>query len=65
MLPPSAELGSGARPLSPDNQQVQPGARGALSLLLLINLFNYIDRYILAVVVPDKGEHHVEMPEVQ
>src|SRR4051794_37907313 len=27
-----------------------PGARKALILLLLINLFNYIDRYILASV---------------
>lgn len=29
-----------------------PGARTALVLLLLINLFNYIDRYVLAAVVP-------------
>lgn len=29
-----------------------PGARAALVLLLLINLFNYIDRYVLAAVVP-------------
>ena len=29
-----------------------PGARGALALLLLINLFNYIDRNVLAAVVP-------------
>src|SRR5690242_9561226 len=28
------------------------GARQALVLLLLINLFNYIDRYVLAAVVP-------------
>jgi MFS family permease len=28
-----------------------PGARSALALLLLINLFNYIDRYVLAAVV--------------
>src|SRR5882672_1459917 len=28
------------------------GARGALALLLVINLFNYIDRYILAAVLP-------------
>src|SRR5450759_4318223 len=27
------------------------GARSALALLLLINLFNYIDRYVLAAVV--------------
>ena len=30
-----------------------PGARGALALLLAINLFNYIDRYILAAVEPE------------
>ena len=29
-----------------------PGARSALTLLLLINLFNYIDRYVLAAVEP-------------
>src|SRR5689334_6260804 len=29
-----------------------PGARGALVLLLSINLFNYIDRYVLAAVEP-------------
>ena len=28
-----------------------PGARSALGLLLLINLFNYVDRYVLAAVV--------------
>jgi len=30
-----------------------PGARRALLLLLAVNLFNYIDRYILAAVLPD------------
>jgi MFS family permease len=30
-----------------------PGARGALALLLAINLFNYIDRQVLAAVEPD------------
>src|ERR1019366_5737504 len=29
------------------------GARSALILLILINLFNYIDRYVLAAVVPN------------
>ena len=29
------------------------GARGALFLLLAINLFNYIDRQVLAAVEPD------------
>ncbi len=33
-----------------------PGARSALILLLLINLFNYIDRYILAAVMPSIGK---------
>ena len=28
-----------------------PGARSALALLLFINLFNYIDRQVLAAVV--------------
>jgi MFS family permease len=30
----------------------RPGARSALALLLVINLFNYIDRYVLAAVLP-------------
>ena len=33
-------------------QTALPGARSALSLLLAINLFNYIDRQILAGVLP-------------
>jgi MFS family permease len=33
-----------------------PGARAALILLLTINLFNYIDRYVLAAVVPKVRE---------
>jgi MFS family permease len=33
-----------------------PGARSALALLLLINLFNYIDRYVLVAVVPPLKE---------
>lgn len=39
--------------ISLESQQVVPGARTALVLLLLINLFNYIDRQVLAAVVPD------------
>lgn len=34
-----------------DRAEVFPGARPALILLLLINLFNYIDRQVLAAVV--------------
>jgi len=35
------------------NQTAFPGARSALVLLLLINLFNYLDRQVLAAVVPE------------
>ena len=38
-------------------QNTLPGANRALVLLLLINLFNYIDRYILAAVEPLVGDH--------
>ena len=38
--------------LLPDERPL-PGARAALFLLLAINLFNYIDRQMLAAVVPD------------
>jgi len=37
------------------NQQPQPGARRALVWLLLINMFNYIDRYVLAAVLVSIG----------
>ena len=47
---------STAHPLAGDTPPLRdrafPGARGALALLLLINLFNYIDRNVLAAVVP-------------
>ena len=33
-----------------------PGARSALTLLLAINLFNYVDRYILSAVEPRMQE---------
>jgi len=36
---------------NPDRSTSFPGARSALVLLLLINLFNYLDRYVLAAVV--------------
>jgi MFS family permease len=39
-------------PSSPARAASLPGARSALVLLLLINLFNYIDRQMLAAVVP-------------
>jgi MFS family permease len=43
-----------SRPTDPphDRDTSYPGARPTLVLLLLINLFNYIDRNVLAAVVP-------------
>ncbi len=35
------------------DSSVKSGARAALGLLLAINLFNYIDRYVLAAVEPN------------
>lgn len=39
------------------------GARAALTLLLLINLFNYIDRYVLAAVLPEIEDTFFSSPE--
>src|SRR5262245_53507343 len=39
-------------PAPPHEPAALPGARHALLLLVLINLFNYIDRQILAAVEP-------------
>jgi MFS family permease len=39
--------------MQPSGQKPTSGARGALFLLLVINLFNYIDRQILAALEPD------------
>jgi MFS family permease len=39
--------------MEPSGQKTMSGARGALFLLLAINLFNYIDRQVLAAVEPD------------
>jgi MFS family permease len=39
------------------------GARAALTLLLLINLFNYIDRYVLAAVMPQIETAFLSTPE--
>jgi len=36
----------------PERDAPVPGARGALVLLIAINLFNYIDRYVVASVEP-------------
>ena len=48
-MPPSA---SAQTNLSPGREPSYPGARRAVGLLLLINLFNYIDRNVLAAMVP-------------
>jgi MFS family permease len=42
--------------MTPNNSRALPGARTALGLLLAINLFNYIDRQILAAVEPSIRE---------
>ena len=39
------------------------GARAALALLLLINLFNFIDRYVLAAVMPEIEKTFFSSPE--
>ena len=39
------------------NARPAPGSRSALILLLAINLFNYIDRYVLAGVEPEIRTH--------
>ncbi|HWP39962.1 MAG TPA: MFS transporter [Tepidisphaeraceae bacterium] len=49
MHPPPPACGS------PQLATPAPGARKALALLLAINLFNYIDRYVLAAVLPKIG----------
>src|SRR5881394_1055980 len=42
---------------SPGPESPLPGARAALVLLLGINLFNYVDRQVLAAVEPLIREH--------
>ncbi|MDB5313443.1 MAG: exuT [Gemmataceae bacterium] len=39
-------------PVTSGQKSVAPGAGCALALLLAINLFNYIDRYVLAAILP-------------
>ena len=40
-------------PVAPESMQPVSGARTALTLLLTINLFNYVDRYVLAAAEPE------------
>jgi MFS family permease len=42
--------------MTPNDSQAKTGARVALGLLLGINLFNYIDRFVLAAVEPNIRE---------
>jgi MFS family permease len=50
-------MDSGAAAAPRAAEVVRPGARAALALLLGINLFNYIDRQVLAAVEPLIREH--------
>src|SRR5215470_14059374 len=47
--------------MRPDRSSTE--ARAALALLLLINLFNYIDRYLLAAVMPRIEKAFFSSPE--
>jgi len=50
-------------PTTGSSSRVLPGAGRALALLLAINLFNYIDRYILAAVEPLISDHFFGVAE--
>jgi predicted MFS family arabinose efflux permease len=50
IIPESSVTGITTKPAS--SEAPMPGARLALTLLVLINLFNYIDRQVLAAVEP-------------
>ena len=45
-------VAAGEPPLPPARSRATVSVTAALTLLVLINLFNYIDRYILAAVEP-------------
>lgn len=47
----------------PGSNQALPGAKGAIWLLVAINLFNYIDRQVLSAVVPEIKESLLANPE--
>ena len=50
-----------APPKEPPSEAALPGARNALLLLLAVNLFNYIDRQVLAAV--ETGIEETYFPE--
>jgi MFS family permease len=56
-LPDAAPASGRPVPDFLNRDAAMPGARPALVLLLLINLFNYIDRQVLAAVEPDIRSH--------
>lgn len=47
----------------PNPNQALPGAKAAIWLLVVINLFNYIDRQVLSAVVPEIKESLLANPE--
>src|SRR5262249_12485869 len=47
------EAGSPSSPRPVDSHGRLPGAFPSLALLLAVNMFNYLDRYILAAVMPN------------
>ena len=49
--------------MSKPPSQALPGAKGAIWLLVAINLFNYIDRQVLSAVVPEIKESLLVNPE--
>jgi MFS transporter, Spinster family, sphingosine-1-phosphate transporter len=55
----TAALAETSEPAPPTSTEpvAAPGARHALTLLVLINLFNYIDRQVLAAVEPKIRDH--------
>ncbi len=50
---PEARCPSTADSRAPVGERTLPGANQALAVLLLVNLFNYIDRQVLAAVEPE------------
>src|SRR6266511_3403464 len=56
-ISPRVSMEQTISPTTTSTHRVLPGAARALVLLLAINLFNYIDRYILAAVEPLISDH--------
>jgi MFS transporter, Spinster family, sphingosine-1-phosphate transporter len=56
-ISPQLRMEQTISPTTPSTHRILPGAGRALALLLAINLFNYIDRYILAAIEPLISDH--------